>query len=56
MKSVGQIIDELDKRIEHYTECVLNPARNPAFREEDLQRRDELVNVRKFITTESANA
>ena len=50
MKTVGQIIDHLDKQIEHLTENALNPDRAPHVREQEIVLRKGLVMIRKFIT------
>ena len=53
MKTIGEVIDELDRRIEAYTAQALNPDRLNTFRDNDLHRRAELMSVKLFLTGES---
>jgi hypothetical protein len=49
VKSVGQIIDEIDSVVEYYTQHALNPDRAERLRQEALVIRKQLLSLRDFI-------
>jgi hypothetical protein len=54
MKTLGQVVDEIDRRVDLCTSNALNPDRDQWLRNRDLQRREELLSLRKFLTEEPA--
>ena len=52
MKTVGQIIDEIERRIEGLTEKALNPDRSPVMRDTELHIRRHMVELLGFVTSD----
>lgn len=55
MKTIGQVVDELDLRIAVYARNVLSPGRRMFLREEEIIRHDELVSFRDFIVKDGTD-
>lgn len=50
MKTLGELIDELDRRIDRYTQHILDTDRMPSICDQEKHRRAELVSLRNFLT------
>jgi hypothetical protein len=50
VKTVGQIIDQIDSIIDTATKHALNPDRAPALREEALHVRRSMIALRDYAT------